>query len=650
MTANTTRKRKNSKPTALKQQTVSGTSPRAVKPQIPQVSIESRKSRYKTFDLRMAGLCLLLAMSTVAIYLPVSRFGFVNYDDGDYVFVNPHVKSGLTWQNVRWSLTGFASGNWHPITWLSHQTDCQLFGLQGGKHHLTSLLLHVCNVVLLFLLLCKGTGARAPSFFVAGLFALHPFNVESVAWVAERKNLLCTFFFLLGLGAYGWYCQRPGWRRYSALAAFFVLGLASKPMVITFPFVLLLTDYWPLRRIVEWTTPSPQFVIARAPIWDLVFEKLPLLGLSAASAVVTVVAQRSAHAVQPLSSFPLSGRIGTIIWAYGQYLWKAFVPQKFAPFYPGKPLSLAEVAVAAVALLAIGYVVFKTGKTKPYVPVGFLWFLGTLVPVIGLVQVGVQSMADRYTYIPLLGIFVAVVWSLFEISENRGWNHRALAAIGVIILGALGLSTLRQVGYWKDSTVLWTHALQITESNYVAEENIAVALANDGHDEAALPHFENVLAIRPDDSTALLNVGMALQKNGQYRGAIELFNRLIMTATDPAEQPRVVAAYRGLGITYTALSDRVKARENFVQAVRLGGEETTDLVNLSIFEADENANKLSKELAVHPSAEGYLQLGELLKLTRRLPDARSAYQKALHLDPHLAAAKQALRELHLTAD
>src|SRR5215469_3655874 len=650
MTIKTISKRNDRKPTPPQSRPVPENASLTSGQHASEKAAEPLQRTHKIPNLKTTFLCLLLAIGTVAVYLPVSRFGFVNYDDGDYVFVNPHVKTGLTWQNVRWSLTGFASGNWHPITWLSHATDCQLFGLYAGKHHLTSLFLHVSNVLLVFFLLLKVTGARGPSFFVAGLFALHPFNVESVAWVAERKNLLCTLFFLLGLGAYGWYCQRPGFRRYLLVAVLFVMGLASKPMVITFPFVLLLIDYWPLQRVSEWSTPNQRFAVARAPIRALVLEKLPLLGLSAASAVITLVAQRSAHAVQSLSAFPMTGRVGTVTWAYGQYLWKAFVPTKFAPFYPAGPLSFQEVAVAAMSLFVIGYAVFKAGRTNPYIPVGFLWFLGTLVPVIGLVQVGVQSMADRYTYIPLLGILVAVVWAVFEIAENRKWNQRVVATVGVLVLLALGVSTSRQVKYWKDSTVLWTHALQVTVSNYVAEENLAVALANDGHDEEAFPHFENVLGIRADDATALLNVGMFLQKHGRYREAIESFNTLISTATDPADQPRVVAAYRGLGITYTALSDRVKARENFVRAVKLGGEDSADLLNLSIFEADETANKLSHELTVHPSAEGYVQLAELLKLSRKLPDARVAYQKALRLDPHLAAAKQALQELNVSAD
>ena len=267
-----------------------------------------------------------------------------------------------------------------------------------------------------------------------------------------------------------------------------------------------------------------------------------------------------------------------------------------------------------------------------------------------LVQVGVQSMADRYTYIPLLGIFVALVWGVAEIAGKTRSSRAFCAALAAILFAALAWTTSRQLTYWKDSTVLWSHALQVTVSNYVAEENLAVALANDGHDDEALPHFKNVLAIRPDDPTALINVGMDLQKRGRYKEAIGTFDMLIATAKDPVDQPRVVAAYRGLGIAYTALGDRHKARENFVHAVQMGGQETTDLLNLSIFEADESANKLSQELSRHPSAEGYVQLGEILKLSRKTSDAQAAYKRALRLNPKLAEARQALEELTASAN
>jgi protein O-mannosyl-transferase len=609
-----------------------------------QVQVDSTTPRQLPAWVKGLILCTLLFLAPLAVYSPVAHFSFVNYDDGDYVFANTHVNTGLTWANVRWAMTGFASGNWHPLAWLSHTLDCQLYGLNAGAHHITSLLLHAVNVVLLFLLLVKATRAYGKSFFVAILFALHPLNVESVAWVAERKNLLCTFFFMLALGAYGWYVRRPGVGRYLAVAVLFVFGLASKPMVITLPFVLLLLDYWPLRRIEGWTTPDRSFPVARAHLAHLALEKLPLLVLSLGSGVVTLFAQRSADAVQSLSTFPIGTRLANAVFAYSQYLWKAIQPRGLAPFYPSAPLTAVQVLAAILALLLVGVAVWRLRAGRPYLIIGFLWFLGTLVPVIGLVQVGVQSMADRYTYIPLIGVFVGVVWSVAE-SVKRGVNDRRLGAVAAVIVILMVVATVRQVSYWKNSTVLWTRALSVTVSNYVAEENLAVSLANSGRDEEALPHFETVREIRPDDATALLNIGMHRQKQGRYQEAIGAFERVIATAIDPADLPRVVAAYRGLGITYATLGDRAKARENFVHAIRLSPGETTELLNLSVLEAEDGADKLSQILSTHQTAEGYLQLGQLLRLGRRIPDALMAYEKALQLDPNLTEAKQALHEL-----
>ena len=289
--------------------------------------------------LLIALMCLSLAIATVCVYYSVTAHPFINYDDGAYVTQNSHVNTGLTRQNVRWALTGVDQGNWHPLTWLSHAMDCQFFGLNAAGHHATSLVLHVANVILLFLLLLRVTGAPWRSSVVAALFALHPFNVESVAWVAERKNLLCTLFFLLTLGAYGWYAQQPRLRRYLAVIVLFALSLASKPMVITLPCVLLLLDFWPLGRVQNYSTRSAVFPVPQWPFSQLVLEKLPLLLFSAVSAVITIFAQRSAGALAPEEIWPLQWRLGNAVHAYATYLWKAFFPMRLAPFYPNVHLA-----------------------------------------------------------------------------------------------------------------------------------------------------------------------------------------------------------------------------------------------------------------------------------------------------------------------
>ena len=359
-------------------------------------------------EKRNVVLCLLLVVATLALYNPVNRHPFVNYDDDRYVTENLHVHNGLTGDTISWALTAMEQGNWHPLTWLSHALDWQLFHQNPTGHHFTSLLIHAANAVLLFLFLTYATGRVGPSWFVAAIFALHPINVESVAWVAERKNVLSTFFFLAALIAYCWYARKPDWRRYTAFAGLFVLGLMSKPMVITLPFVLLLLDYWPLGRIQGSPSPSdvPQTSLSR-----LLVEKLPLLALSVASAVITMKAQQAGGAVRSTAQFSLAVRLENAVVAYATYLWKMIWPAHLVPLYPhpGDSLALWQIVISALVLLAVTGVVLRF-RSKRYLLTGWLWFLGTLVPVIGLVQVGDQAMADRYAYIPLIGIFVMIVW------------------------------------------------------------------------------------------------------------------------------------------------------------------------------------------------------------------------------------------------
>jgi hypothetical protein len=590
-------------------------------------------------------ISLFLAVVTLGLYIPVLKHSFVNYDDGAYVIFNSHVNGGLSWQNIKWAFTANAVGNWHPLTWISHALDCQVFGLNAWGHHFSSMLLHALNVVLVFLLLERVTAAKGRSFLVAALFALHPLNVESVAWVAERKNLLCTLFFLLALAAYGWYAQKPGVKRYLLVSALFVLGLASKPMVITLPCVLLVLDFWPLRRMQDWTTSSTIFPVPQMPFSKLVLEKLPLVALSGASAVITVIAQRSADAIP--KTWPLSWRLENAVYGYAMYLWNALFPQGLAPFYPYTLLGDWQVWLAAVFLLAIGLSLWKWGSDRPYLASGYLWFLGTLVPVIGIIQVGAQSRADRYTYIPLIGIFVAMVWLLSDTADAKGVGIRWRIAAAAAVLAVLSLVTWRQLGYWRSNVDLWTHSLEVTQSNFVAEENLAVTLGDLGRQDEALAHFENAARIRPDDPNCLLNIGMSLIKHQRLQEAKEKFETVIRTNKDPKW---LAVAYRGLGAISDLSGDRPKARENFVRAIQLNPENTADFYNLSLVEAEDAVKKLSGMVAAHPTADGYLQLGRLFESLHKIPDAQTAYQKALQLDSNLTEAKQALQDLGGSAE
>jgi protein O-mannosyl-transferase len=582
-------------------------------------------------------ICIFLAFVTAAIYAPVVRHDFIDYDDDVYVYNNTHVNTGLSWQAVKWAFTSDAAGNWHPLTWISHALDCELYGLnRPSGHHATSLLLHLYNVALLFLFLSWVTKARGRSFVVAALFALHPFNVESVAWVAERKNVLCTLFFLLALLAYAWYAKRPDVKRYLCVAALFVLGLLSKPMVITLPFVLLLLDFWPLGRVQDMTQPSSDFPVAQVPLYRLLLEKLPLLALAGASAVITMIAQRRGNAVVSFSDSPLPWRLQNAVWAYATYLWKAFLPWGLAPFYPTMPFAPWQVALAAIFLLAVGCLIWRLRSGRPYLAFGYLWFLGMLVPVIGIVQIGSQSMADRYAYIPLIGIFVAVVWGIFGAARSDTRRLAAFAAIGLLVLA---VATAFQLSYWKNSVKLWTHALKVTVPNFVAEEDLAVGLANLGRDDEALPHFMIAKDIRPTDPIALVNIGINLEKHGRHQEAIQEFETVIKTNHDP---DHLTEAHRRAGVIYAQLGDRAKARDNLIQALQFSPDDPVILQNLSMLEIEDGLDKMSKSVLAHPTAEGYFQLGQFLEEDRNIPDARKAYENALKLDPNLTAARNAL--------
>jgi len=426
-------------------------------------------------------LCFLLAAVTMLLYIPVAGHAFVGFDDDDYVTGNSHIQGGLRWSTVRWAFTSTDAANWHPLTWLSHALDYQFFGLSPAGHHLDSVLIHVLNAVLLFLLLAWVTKRVGPSLLVASLFAVHPINVESVAWVAERKNVLSALFFLLAIGAYVWYAQKPAWRRYLLVAALFAMGLMAKPMVITLPFVLLLLDYWPLERmrLDETENGEPANSAPRLAFWRLVVEKVPLLFLSALSALITVKAQRSGMAVRSLQQFPLALRIENAVVAYGLYLWKMLWPARLAPLYPhpGNALPVWQVAVSALILAGVTCIVMVF-RRKRYLPVGWFLFLGTLVPVLGLVQVGNAAMADRYAYIPLIGIFVMTVWGLDDLADAERVRMVWRLVPGLCVLAALGLTTSRQLSYWENAYTLWTRTLAVTDRNPFAQYAMGAALVD----------------------------------------------------------------------------------------------------------------------------------------------------------------------------
>jgi protein O-mannosyl-transferase len=421
-------------------------------------------------------ISILLAIVTAALYTPVLGHRFVLWDDYVYVVNNPHIRGGLSWSTVRWAFTTTTTGNWHPVTWLSHAFDCQLFVLNPDGHHFVSVIIHALNASILFLLLAWITRRRAASLFVAALFAFHPINVQSVAWIAERKNVLSTFFFFLAIAAYAWYAQKTNWRRYLLVASLFAVGLMAKPMVITLPFVLLLLDYWPLNRT-PGSPPSP-IGTPQLAISKLLLEKIPLLVLSAVDSRITLFAQRSEYAVRNLHEFPFAIRAENALVSYCLYLWKMLWPARLAALYPHPSVLPAwQVFLSAFILLAITTLVLIFRRHR-YLPVGWFWFLGTLVPVIGLVQVGEQAMADRYAYIPLIGIFIMIAWSVEDLADARHIRARWLAVPAFCAIAVLVSVTLRQISYWESEYTLWAHTVEVTDQNPYANAVLAAALLN----------------------------------------------------------------------------------------------------------------------------------------------------------------------------
>ena len=467
----------------------------------------------------------MLVVATFAAYSRVGTFDFNNFDDPDYVVKNDVVQRGLTLEGTKWALTTGFMGNWHPLTWLSHMLDCELFGVDAGAHHITSLVIHCINTILLFWILYRYTGKLERSAFVAGLFALHPLHVESVAWISERKDVLSTLFWLLTMWSYLRYVERRSVWRYLPIAFFFALGLMSKPMLVTLPFVLLLLDYWPLQR---WRT--------RADWRRAVIEKAPLFILTVASCLITFAVQKEGGAVGSLEKFSLGTRLGNALVAYTAYIGKALLPENLAVFYPhpeGWPLW--QVGGGAIILGVISAVALALARRAPYMIVGWLWFVGTLVPVIGLIQVGDQAYADRYTYIPLVGLFVAIVWGIADASLRFRWPVFALRATGVAGLIVCAGVTSAQVNHWRNTETLFGHALEVTKDNHVAHYNLGQSLSLSGRIQEAVEHYHATLRLKPDHEGAHNNLGLTYAIYGRWSEATNHYAQALRANTNNAD-------------------------------------------------------------------------------------------------------------------
>jgi protein O-mannosyl-transferase len=574
-------------------------------------------------------ICAALVALAVLPYLQTLSYEFVSLDDGEYVVANRVVQQGLTLSNVGWAFTTMTAGNWHPLTWLSHMVDCQVFGLQPGWHHLVNALFHGANTVLLFVVLRGMTGMMWRSALVAALFAVHPLHVESVAWIAERKDVLSTFFGFWAIWAYVRYVRAPSLPRYGLVVCFFGLSLLSKPMLVTLPFTLLLLDVWPLKRFsVESRAP-----VQKPKYGSLFLEKLPLLAMSAASSVVTFKAQHDAMA--SVDIWPLSDRLANAIVAYVSYLRKAFWPIDLAAIYIPDETSVAKVAPAILVLVGITIGVGVLVRTRPWLAVGWLWFLGMLVPVIGLVQVGGQSMADRYTYVPLIGVFIMIAWSLPStafVASNHGW---VAVTAAVFMLTTLGAVTFKQVQVWKNTVDLFDHAAKVTEGNYRAHNLLAGALEKQGDLAGAKDQIQKSLEMRPNSATTHYDLGGMMLRQKDFAKAQEQFNlALEINQQDPM-------IWNGLGMANANLGRMDEAIANYRHALELNPRSANAFANLGAAlllqgKYDEGIEMCEKALRLRSDlAETHAALGAALGNHGHPDESILHLRKALELNPEL---------------
>jgi tetratricopeptide (TPR) repeat protein len=578
---------------------------------------------------RVPGVCLFLAAIIWVVFGQTLGHEFVNYDDDLYVYENPVVQKGLTWEGFRWALTYGQIGHWHPLTWLSHMLDCQLYGLQAGGHHLTNILLHTATAILLFLVLRQMTGFLWRSAFVAAVFAIHPLRVESVAWVAERKDVLSAFFFMLTLGAYVRYVRRPPSKiRYGVMILLYALGLLSKNMLVTMPFVLLLLDYWPLNRLSGF---SPRVLLRR------VAEKIPLFVLAVGSCVATALMPEKVPAEYMLS-FAL--RMENAVVSYVTYLWQMIHPSGLACVYPNpvNDVPLWQVAGALGLLLAISGVAWAFRKTHPCLVVGWLWYLGMLIPVIGMVQISYYAHADRYTYLPQIGLYLLLTWAAADLCA--GWRHRRVVLGGgaTVILVALIFCARTQASYWRNSELLWTHTLACTSDNFIGHNNLGNTLLQEGNMAEAVSHFQKALQIKPGYAEAHNNLGNTLLQKGSVNEAMVHYQKALQIKPDYAE------AHYNLGNALLKMGNVGEAIAHFQKALQIKpdyAEAHNNLGNALLQKGNvaEAIIHYQKALQIKPdNAEARNNLGNALLQEGNVAEAIAHFQKALQIKPDFAEA------------
>ena len=629
-----------------------------------------------------------LIIAILAVYWPVLNHEFVKYDDDKYVTENPNVKRGITRESLVWAFTTPHFHMWHPLTSLSHLLDCQLFGLDPTGHHLNNLLLHIASTLLLFGLLKRMTGAIWPSLFVAAAFALHPLNVESVAWVAERKNVLSGFFWMLTIAVYIRYTEHPGFVRFMLLVLVFALATLTKPMVVTLPFVLLLLDYWPLGRL-QWSPrieredssePKSEQKGARAvSIWRLIFEKTPLFLLIIGLSAVTYIATQKGGVMSDFGNVPLKYRVANALVSYVTYIRKMVWPSRLAVFYPHPfdKLPLWQVIISALLLLIVTITVVWLARRRKYPAVGWLWYMGTLVPVIGLIQVGAQAMADRYAYLPFIGLFIIIAWGLSDVLAKWRYRKITLGAAAMAALLALSMCTRMQLRYWRNNELLFEHAINVTSNNFVMCNNYANILDKTGQAEKAIEHFNKALRMRPNSPEVHSNLGNTLRRINRIDEAVMHYEKALKLKPDLAEahynlavllsrqgktdeaivkymdalkfRPNDVDTLSNLGyalalkgkfneaVRYYKMALEIEP-ENIIAHGRLG------LALANIDKIDEALEQFGIVLEASPDdIEMYCNVGILLEKQGKTDEAIKAYRRALQIDPNYTKARKFLK-------
>ena len=595
----------------------------------------------------MVVLAVLLAAGTALLYAPAIRNGFVNYDDPDYVTRNPEVLQGLSWHNLAWAFgTNNPAANWHPLTWMSHMLDVTMYGTNPAGHHLTNVVLHCLGIVLLFLFLESATASPMRSAAVAALFALHPLNVESVAWVAERKAVLCMVFLALAMWAYVWYAKKPGAGRYLAVVLLFALALMSKIMVITLPFALILLDYWPLGRIPNVPAKDPQRPFFPA-LGRMFVEKTPLFAMSAAAGWMTLHVHKSEGALA--GAMPFAWRLKNVVYSYLLYLGKTVWPSNLAVFYPHPENSLAwwQVGGATLALVLISAFVWRF-REKRYLVFGWLWFLGTMVPMGGIVQSGRQGMADRYIYIPILGLVIAAVWLFADLAALWQIQPALVAASFALVAAPYVYVTHQQIGYWRDSYTLFGHALEVTRNNGIAENDFGAALMERGQPQLAAPHFIAAVRLAPEVASAHYNLAVLLQGANRLDEAVREYRLAIAVSQDRFEKAQ---SHNNLGILYLGLNNFPLALTELNAAIALNPSEQNSYIGRGIIEQrswnlDAAIADLSRATQIAPSPIADFHLGEALETKGDYARAELAYSAALQLSPGMAEARTRLAALH----